>query len=57
MLPIDLSSVDLPILHRHLRENIEELYSCRNEDDKALIFKDKAISVTNEIHRRWLLNI
>ena len=56
MLPIDLSTVDLPVLYRHLRENIDSLYDCRNEDDKALIFKEKAISIVNEINRRWLLS-
>ncbi len=56
MLPIDLSTADLPELHVYLRKSIKELYDCRNEDDKAWIFKEKATNIAKEIHRRWILN-
>jgi hypothetical protein len=31
------------------------MYNCRNEDDKVLISKEKAINIVNELNRRWLL--
>jgi hypothetical protein len=55
ILPIDLKTVDVPVLHRHLCENINQMYNCRNEDDKVLISKEKAINIVNELNRRWLL--